>query len=134
MIGRPVPVKTLFEAPSVAGMSEAIGTLTAGHIMPPLVARQRAAELVPVSDAQRGMWLLNRADPDSAAYNIAFALRLVGDLDLGALRAAAGDLIRRREVLRTSYPMIDGMPTQVIRPPTRWWQDSNSPRSTCADR
>ena len=33
-----------------------------------------------------GMWLLNRADPDSAAYNIAFALRLVGDLDLGALR------------------------------------------------
>ena len=115
VIGRPVPVKTLFEAPSVAGMSEAIGTLTAGHIMPPLVARQRA-ELVPVSDAQRGMWLLNRADPDSAAYNIAFALRLVGDLDLGALRAAAGDLIRRQEVLRTSYPMIDGMPTQVIRP------------------
>ncbi len=115
VIGRPVPVKTLFEAPSVAGMSEAIGTLTAGHIMPPLVARQRA-ELVPVSDAQRGMWLLNRADPDSAAYNIAFALRLAGDLDLGALRDAAGDLIRRQEVLRTSYPMIDGMPTQVIRP------------------
>ncbi|MFT4127116.1 MAG: amino acid adenylation domain-containing protein [Gordonia sp. (in: high G+C Gram-positive bacteria)] len=110
-----VPVKELFEAPTVAGLAARLVTSITGHAVPPLTARSRA-EMVPVSTVQRGMWLLNRANPDSAAYNVALALRMTGDLDPDALQQAVADLVRRHESLRTSYPMINGEPIQVIVP------------------
>ncbi|WP_441316568.1 amino acid adenylation domain-containing protein [Gordonia paraffinivorans] len=113
---RQVPVKAIFEADDVARLAEYITNSLSGHSSVPLVARQRA-EMVPVSAVQRGMWLIARADPESPAYNVALALELRGRLDVDALRAAVGDLLRRHESLRTSYPMINGEPMQVISPP-----------------
>ena len=113
VLGRSISVRTIFEGGSVAGVAAAVAELAAGHSSPALVARPRA-ELVPVSDVQRGMWLLNQADPDSPAYNIAMALRLEGELDFTALQAAVGDLVGRQEALRTSYPMVGGRPVQLI--------------------
>ncbi|WP_168703427.1 amino acid adenylation domain-containing protein [Gordonia paraffinivorans] len=113
---RQVPVKAIFEADDVARLAEHITNSLSGHSSVPLVARQRA-EMVPVSAVQRGMWLIARADPESPAYNVALALELRGRLDVDALREAADDLLRRHESLRTSYPMINGQPMQVISPP-----------------
>ncbi|WP_246221932.1 MULTISPECIES: amino acid adenylation domain-containing protein [Gordonia] len=116
VVDRQVPVRELFEHPTVARLAEYVSGLMAGQAAPPLGPRTRAA-VVPVSGVQRSMWLINRADPHSPAYNIAMALRLAGPLDLAALRSAVGDLVRRHETLRTSYPMINGEPSQVISPP-----------------
>lgn len=116
VIERQVPVAQLFETPTVAGLADSVGELmTEGPSAVPLGPRSRAA-VVPVSGVQRGMWLLNRADPSSPAYNIALALRLEGSLDVAALSTAAKDLVERHESLRTSYPMINGEPSQVIEP------------------
>lgn len=114
-LDRQIPVKEIFEASTVTKLAEYIDTSLSGHPSPPLMARKRA-EIVPVSAVQRGMWLLNRADPTSPAYNVSLALRLTGELDLGALSAAVRDLVHRHETLRTSYPMINGEPIQVIIP------------------
>lgn len=113
VLGRTVSVKTVFEKSTVAGIASAIAALSTGAPGPALVARRRA-ELVPVSDVQRGMWLLNQADPSSPAYNIAMALRLDGELDQEALVQAVADLVERQEALRTSYPMVGGRPVQLI--------------------
>ncbi|ACY22918.1 amino acid adenylation domain protein [Gordonia bronchialis DSM 43247] len=114
-LDRQIPVKEIFEASTVTKLAEYIATSLSGHSSPPLMARKRA-EIVPVSAVQRGMWLLNRADPASPAYNVSLALRLTGELDLDALSAAVRDLVHRHETLRTSYPMINGEPIQVIIP------------------
>lgn len=114
-LDRQVSVKEIFEAPTAAQLAARLTTSMSGHAIPPLVARSRA-EMVPVSTVQRGMWLLNRADPDSAAYNVALALKMNGRLDVDALQAAIADLIGRHESLRTSYPMVNGEPIQVIIP------------------
>lgn len=71
----------------------------------------------PLSSGQRQLWLLQRLEPDSAAYNILFALRVDGPLDVDRLRAALGAVLDRHEVLRTSYPQRDGDPVQVVAPP-----------------
>lgn len=108
-----VPVATLFDASTVAALAERASAAMGGRPMVPLAPRKRA-ELVPVSGVQRGMWLMNRADPASPVNNIALALRLAGELDVLALKAAVADIVGRHEALRTSYPMINGEPSQLI--------------------
>ena len=115
LLDRQVPVKLLFERPTVSALAAALTSGPTGQGMPALHARSRT-ELVHVSGMQRGLWLINRAEPESAAYNVAMALRLSGDLDVPALTRATIDLGRRHEALRTVYPMINGEPVQVIMP------------------
>ncbi|MFI7500905.1 amino acid adenylation domain-containing protein [Streptomyces sp. NPDC049687] len=70
---------------------------------------------LPLSYAQSRMWLLQRLDPDSPAYNVCLAIRLRGPLDARALHRALQGLLDRHEVLRTRYPAgDDGTPEQVI--------------------
>lgn len=115
LLDRQTSVRDLFESPSVSELAARVSDSLGGGSTPRLVPHQRA-ELVPVSTVQRGMWLLNRADPDSAAYNVSMALRMTGALDVDALRAAVRDIIRRHESLRTTYPMVNNRPIQVILP------------------
>lgn len=107
-----VPVRAVFETPTVAGLAEHASTLTGGNRMP-LTAGARP-EPIPLSLAQQRMWFLNRFEPESAAYNIPVMLRLSGRLDTAALSAALADVIARHEVLRTVYPATAGEPRQVI--------------------
>ena len=69
---------------------------------------------VPLSPAQTRMWFLNRFDPDSVTYTMPVVVRLTGDLDVAALRAAVDDVLVRHESLRTVYPDDGDGPVQVI--------------------
>ncbi|MGI5218677.1 amino acid adenylation domain-containing protein [Nocardia sp. CA-290969] len=111
-LGVRIPVRALFETPTVAGLARHTATLRGdGRI--PLTAGARP-DPVPLSLAQQRMWFLNRFEPESAAYNIPVMLRLTGQLDTAALRAALTDVIARHEVLRTVYPETEGEPRQVV--------------------
>ncbi|WP_417629251.1 amino acid adenylation domain-containing protein [Nocardia lasii] len=108
-----IPVRVVFEAPSVAGLAGEVNVYAGRGSHRALVAGARP-ERVPLSVAQQRMWFLNQFDPSSAAYNIPVAVRLTGALDVGALRRAVADVVGRHEVLRTVYPATDGVPHQVI--------------------
>jgi amino acid adenylation domain-containing protein len=83
---------------------------------PELEVRPRPSD-VPLSYAQERLWLLNRLQPGSAAYNMSTALRLEGELDLPAVERVLSELARRHESLRTRFGLADGQGTQVIDPP-----------------
>ncbi|GAA4632968.1 hypothetical protein GCM10023196_068620 [Actinoallomurus vinaceus] len=112
VLGVELPVRALFETPTVAGLAEAVqGADTA---RPPLMPRPRALTAPRLSHAQRRLWYLARLEGRTATYAMPLALRLTGDLDVNALRAALADLVDRHETLRTIFPESDGRPYQVI--------------------
>ncbi|MFE3320800.1 amino acid adenylation domain-containing protein [Nocardia sp. NPDC059195] len=108
-----VPVRTLFEATTVVDLAAVLAAWAGSGAGIALISGERPAR-IPLSAAQQRMWLLNRLDPESAAYNIPIAVRLTGDVDAGALAAAVTDVLDRHEVLRTAYPAIDGIGHQAV--------------------
>ncbi|MDV6293933.1 non-ribosomal peptide synthetase, partial [Rhodococcus aetherivorans] len=112
-----VPVRELFEASTVTALAAAVETHVGTGARAPLVAEPRPGR-VPLSLAQQRMWFLNRFDPESTAYNLPTVLRLSGDLDVEALRAAVVDVVARHETLRTVYPETADGPVQVVLPAT----------------
>ncbi|HET9652887.1 MAG TPA: amino acid adenylation domain-containing protein, partial [Usitatibacter sp.] len=72
---------------------------------------------VPASFGQEGIWLAERINPGTIAFNFPVqALRLEGDLDTRALERALDDAVRRHEALRTTFIERDGLPVQVAAP------------------
>ncbi|MBD0322357.1 MAG: amino acid adenylation domain-containing protein, partial [Aldersonia sp.] len=109
-----VPVRALFEASTVAGLAARVAShIGSGRVA--LASRERP-ERIPLSLAQSRMWFLNRFDTASAVNNIPLAIRLSGDLDVDAMRAAIGDVLERHESLRTVYPEVDGVGYQRVLP------------------
>ncbi|MEA5603820.1 amino acid adenylation domain-containing protein [Nostoc sp. UHCC 0252] len=73
---------------------------------------------LPLSFAQQRLWFVHQISPDSTAYNMLEALRLDGSPNIVALEQSLNELIRRHEVLRTTFSTVDGEPIQVIAPDT----------------
>src|SRR5215216_5285939 len=81
--------------------------------------RERAAgpRSYPLSFAQQRLWFLDQLEPGSTLYNIPFAVRLGGRLDAQALERTIAEVVRRHEVLRTTFATRDGQPVQLVSPP-----------------
>jgi amino acid adenylation domain-containing protein len=75
---------------------------------------QTMAGRYPLAPAQERLWFMDQLAPDTALYNEAIALRLAGALNVSALRQALNELVRRHEVLRTSFDVVNGQPYQCV--------------------
>ncbi|MFC0540685.1 amino acid adenylation domain-containing protein [Kutzneria chonburiensis] len=114
VMGVEVPIRVIFEAPTVAGLVDRLDRLS--KVRPALVARPRV-DTVPLSSAQRRLWFLARLQGSSVTYNIPLVLRLSGRLDTAALRSALSDVVARQETLRTLIgESVQGDPVQRIVP------------------
>ncbi|NPC78897.1 non-ribosomal peptide synthase/polyketide synthase [Pyxidicoccus fallax] len=121
-LGIELPLRALFEASSPGRLAERIEALglTRGPQLPPLVPASREQPL-PLSFAQQRLWVLEQLLPGDVAYNIPVALGLSGSLDVESLRRAFEEVVRRHEVLRTTFATApEGQPVQVIHPPARF--------------
>ena len=101
----------LVEAPTVAAMATLLATAS------PRVALDVDPHDVAVSFTQERMWVLHALDPQSGSYNVPFAMRLRGELDVDALTAALTEIVRRHEALRSTFPERDGRPSLAVLPP-----------------
>ncbi|MCZ4639054.1 condensation domain-containing protein, partial [Streptomyces rubrogriseus] len=112
-LGRELPIRQLFETPTVAGLSRALDT--SGTLRTALTARPRP-ERIPLSYAQQRLWFLHQLEGPTATYNIPTTLRLTGTLDTDALQSAFNDLLARHESLRTTYTEDDQGAQQIVLP------------------
>ncbi|HEY2850501.1 MAG TPA: amino acid adenylation domain-containing protein [Gemmatimonadaceae bacterium] len=91
--------------------------------MPSTEARRRTRAVIPLrpdprtsplSFVQQQMWLIDQLAPGNPAYNLARGVRLRGRLDIAALEAAFNAVIRRHEILRTTFAAEGGEPFQLV--------------------
>ena len=75
--------------------------------LPPLKASPHDGEL-PLSLPQHRLWLLNKIEPDSSLYNTQLAFRISGKLDGLALEQSVAEIVRRHQVLRSTFSTLEG--------------------------
>ncbi|HYW07111.1 MAG TPA: amino acid adenylation domain-containing protein, partial [Longimicrobium sp.] len=114
-LGVDLPVRALFQHPTVAALAGAIRRERGDSApQPPLEPADRDAPL-PLSFAQQRLWFLAEMEPESPLYNLPAAVRMRGELDEAALRRALAEIVRRHEALRTVFRAgRDGTPVQEV--------------------
>ncbi len=84
------------------------------------ITRRPDAGAAPLSVSQEQLWFLNRLAPDSPVYNEAVTIRKDGAFDAEVFRSAFDELVRRHEIWRTTFPLVDGVPVQRVGAPPQF--------------
>jgi len=71
---------------------------------------------LPASSSQQRFWVLDQIKPGDPSCNVAVRFGLTGQLDRTALEAAMNEIIRRHEILRANFVMLDGQVMQLVTP------------------
>ena len=82
-----------------------------------IMPRVRDSNQAPLSFAQQRLWLVLQLDPDNVAYNVPEALVFKGPMNVEALTRSFNEIVRRHEILRTTFQIVSGEPRQVIDEP-----------------
>ncbi len=113
-----VPLLAFFENPFVSDLARYIENLQQaeqGIQAPPLTAVARP-EAIPLSFSQQRLWFIEQLIPDQYHYNVPLNIRLQGMLEVSALERSLNEIVRRHEILRTTFATVQGQPVQVISP------------------
>ncbi|HYO58196.1 condensation domain-containing protein, partial [Archangium sp.] len=111
-----IAVLDIFEQPTVAQLVEKIAASrkgVKGPMAPPIVATP-PAQYVPLSFAQQLAWMPGKGPPEDPVNLVPLVFRLEGALDEAALARSLEEMVRRHEVLRTTFPLVDGVPVQRL--------------------
>ncbi|MGH8718224.1 MAG: amino acid adenylation domain-containing protein, partial [Burkholderiales bacterium] len=118
-----LPLRALFEAPTVAELSLKTAKICSDKGKrhgPAPITRRRPGDIVPCSLPQLRLWFLDQFEPGTPLYNIRAALRIKGALNVRALKACFNEIVRRHEVLRTTFTTSNEQPIQVVHAPTEF--------------
>ncbi len=80
------------------------------------IVRRSASGPAPLSFGQRRLWFLDQLRPGQPFYNLFTAIRLTGPLDPATLERSLNEVIRRHEVLRTTFAEVDEQTVQIVAP------------------
>jgi amino acid adenylation domain-containing protein len=82
------------------------------------IPRRSLGSIVPLSFEQQQVWLHAQLAPESPVYNECVTIHLPGLLDVAAFEQSFNEIVTRHEAWRTSFPIVDGQPIQMIHPPS----------------
>jgi len=117
-----VSIGDFFEGLTIAQWAiKILGQLTAADCIPSFTLKKvpTATNVHPLSFGQQRLWFIDQLEPGNPAYNISFAIRLEGSLKVTLLERSLNEIVRRHEILRTTFSIVNGQPVQIIAPSLR---------------
>ncbi|MEX0915217.1 MAG: amino acid adenylation domain-containing protein, partial [Wenzhouxiangellaceae bacterium] len=132
-LGVELPLRALFEQPTVKGLAGLLAANEQGMVLPPIERVDRSRPL-PLSFAQQRLWFIDQLEGTSTQYNMPLSYPLAGEFDRSAFERAVTSIIERHEVLRTNFEQQEGAEQgegacQLIRDsfelPIRYWDFSD---------
>ena len=111
-----IGLRDLFEEPTVKGLAHRLQTAMRGGVLPESLPIERVSrdQDLPLSFPQQRLWFIEQLEHGRSVYLVPMVLRLEGELDVAVLRQGVSEVVRRHEVLRTTYHMVAGEPFQRI--------------------
>jgi hypothetical protein len=109
-------MKSLFEAPTIADLALLIARARRDQQNTQLDAIEAGPreDDLPLSFSQERVWFLQQLNPTTAAYHFQATLSITGPLDVMALERSLGEIVRRHEIFRTTFPASGGQPIQLV--------------------
>lgn len=112
-LGIEIKLSELFRMPTIKAISSNIESLEKREYT--LIPKAIEQQYYPLSSSQKRLFITNELDKESVSYNMPTILEAEGTIDLARLESVLNELIRRHEILRTSFEYVDGRPVQIIR-------------------
>ncbi|NJO94018.1 MAG: amino acid adenylation domain-containing protein [Hydrococcus sp. RM1_1_31] len=98
----------------LALLSKKVGEKSTKTPKKQVIARRNQFDELPLSFAQQRLWFLAQLEPDNPFYNQPIALRLSGKLQISVLKQSLEAIVKRHEILRTNFVIVEGKATQII--------------------
>jgi hypothetical protein len=120
-LGISLPIKTIFEAPTIEELARRVDEAVATEPQKPAASVARMVQSGPptLSIAQEQMMRIEQNLPDLPLFNLPFAFHLEGPVDPRILAQAIDDIVRRHDSLRTAFGWNGGEPiSRIIAPAT----------------
>ena len=117
LFGADIPLRTLFDSPTVRGLAANVDRLQAGGggaEASMTIRRIEDRAQMPLSFTQQRLWFLDQWQPGGHVYNVPLVFRVRGALEVERLRAALEAVVARHESLRTTFHVSGEQPVQRI--------------------
>ncbi len=80
------------------------------------ISKRKSSDVLLLSLVQERLWLLYQLQPDIPLFNDSILIHVTGKLDSIALEKSLNEIIKRHEILRTTFKIVDTQPIQIIAP------------------
>lgn len=114
VLGVQLPLTSFLHATTVQALAAQAISLLSNYEPVGLALTHTDESIAPLSQGQRSLWFMQQLAPESTAYSIVSALRILSDVDTGALRRAFQSLTDRHAILRTTFRTVAGEPVQHV--------------------
>ena len=114
-----ITLRTFFEGPVLADLAQCLEAArrkaSSTHV--PLIGAVLPEKDIPLGFSQERVWFLQQVDPASVAYHAQAMLHVGGPLNVPTLERSLTEMVKRHEILRTTFTERDGQPVQIIHEP-----------------
>ncbi|RCJ27418.1 non-ribosomal peptide synthetase [Nostoc sp. ATCC 43529] len=91
-----------------------------GKFQADTIPKRHISNNIPLSFSQQRLWFIDQLYHGSSFYNIPIAFHIKGELDITSLEQSLNEILKRHEIWRTRFKLINGEPVQEIAPDLNW--------------
>lgn len=91
-----------------------------GKLQADVIPTRQDYQNIPLSFSQQRLWFIDQLYHGSSFYNIPIAFHIQGNLNIAALEQSLNEIIKRHEVLRTTFRLVNGEAVQEIALQSTW--------------